>query len=95
MNETDEALYSRYLETDDDGDLEILLARHREGLLLFLLGFVRNPEDAEDLLMDTFVAGLSGEMRELGGIRGGTAADGRAVFLRGPVLSGWVRKLSS
>ena len=54
MNETDEALYSRYLETDDDGDLEILLARHREGLLLFLLGFVRNPEDAEDLLMDTF-----------------------------------------
>ena len=54
MNETDEALYSRYLETDDDGDLEILLARHREGLLLFLLGFVRNPEDAENLLMDTF-----------------------------------------
>lgn len=44
MKETDEALYSRYLETDDDGDLEILLARHREGLLLFLLGFVRNPE---------------------------------------------------
>ena len=54
MNETDEVLYSRYLETDDDGDLAILLARHREGLLLFLLGFIHNPEDAEDLLMDTF-----------------------------------------
>ena len=54
MLETDETLYSRYLETDDDGILEILLARHREGLLLFLLGFVRNPEDAEDLLIDTF-----------------------------------------
>ena len=52
--ETDEEIYLRYLAEDDDRDLETLLVRHREGLLLFLMGFVRNPEDAEDLLMDTF-----------------------------------------
>jgi len=52
--ETDEQIYLRYKETDDDADLEALLSRHREGLLLFLLGFVHNAEDAEELLMDTF-----------------------------------------
>ena len=52
--ETDEQIYLRYKETDDDADLEALLSRHREGLLLFLLGFVYNAEDAEELLMDTF-----------------------------------------
>ena len=52
--ETDEQIYLHYTETDDDADLKALLTRHREGLLLFLLGFVRNAEDAEELLMDTF-----------------------------------------
>ena len=52
--ETDEEIYLRYMTTDDDADLEALLLRHREGLLLFLLGFVRNAEDAEELMMDTF-----------------------------------------
>ena len=52
--ETDEEVYLRYMTTDDDADLEALLLRHREGLLLFLLGFVLNAEDAEELLMDTF-----------------------------------------
>ena len=33
--ETDEQIYLRYTETDDDEDLEALLTRHREGLLLF------------------------------------------------------------
>ena len=47
--ETDEQIYLRYTETDDDADLEALLVRYREGLLLFLLGFVRNAEDAEQL----------------------------------------------
>ena len=31
-----------------------LLARHRDGLLLFLFSFVHSNEDAEELLMDTF-----------------------------------------
>ncbi len=52
--ETDEEIYLRYAERNDDADLEVLLIRHKEGLLLFLLGFVRNVEDAEELLMDTF-----------------------------------------
>lgn len=52
--ETDEEVYLRYVNEDNDADLETLLIRHRDGLLLFLLGFVRNTEDAEDLLMDTF-----------------------------------------
>ena len=54
MSETDEAIYQRYRAAENDADLETLLLRHREGLLLFLLGFVRNTEDAEDLLIDTF-----------------------------------------
>ena len=52
--ETDEEIYLRYVTEDDDADLETLLVRYRDGLLLFLLGFVRNAEDAEELLMDTF-----------------------------------------
>ncbi|MBO4864142.1 MAG: RNA polymerase sigma factor [Eubacterium sp.] len=52
--ETDEQIYLRYVKEDNDEDLETLLIRYREGLFLFLLGFVRNEEDAEDLLMDTF-----------------------------------------
>ncbi len=53
--ETDEKIYLRYIESDDDVDLEALLVRHREGLFLFLLGYVHSEEDAEDLLMNTFV----------------------------------------
>ena len=52
--ETDEEIYLRYVTEDDDADLEALLVRHRDGLLLFLMGFVRNAEDAEELMMDTF-----------------------------------------
>lgn len=54
MSETDEALYRRYLAEDNDADLEALLVRHRDGLLLFLFSFVHSNEDAEELLMDTF-----------------------------------------
>ena len=54
MTDKDEEVYLRYIEKDDDKDLETLLTRHRDGLFLFLMGFVKNEEDAEDLLMDTF-----------------------------------------
>ena len=54
MSDTDEALYRRSRAEDNDADLEALLARHRDGLLLFLFSFVRSNEDAEELLMDTF-----------------------------------------
>ena len=54
MNEKDEDIYLRYIAKEDDKDLEMLLTRYRDGLFLFLLGFVKNEEDAEDLMMDTF-----------------------------------------
>ena len=54
MNEKDETVYLRYIEKEDDKDLETLLTRHRDGLFIFLMGFVKNEEDAEDLMMDTF-----------------------------------------
>ncbi|MCR5792200.1 MAG: RNA polymerase sigma factor [Lachnospiraceae bacterium] len=52
--ETDEEVYIRYRKEDNDADLETLLVRHKDGLLLFLLGYVRCMEDAEEILMDTF-----------------------------------------
>ena len=54
MSETDEALYRRFIAEENVADLEALLARHRDGLLLFLFSFVHSNEDAEELLMDTF-----------------------------------------
>ena len=49
-----EEIYIRYITEYDDKDLEALLAAYRDGLYLFLLGYVKNEEDAEELLMDTF-----------------------------------------
>ena len=53
-NETDNEIYLRYIKENSDKDLETLLKKYRDGLFLFLLGYVRNEEDAEELLMDTF-----------------------------------------
>ena len=47
-------VYLRYITEYNDKDLETLLAAYRDGLYLFLLSFVKNAEDAEELLMDTF-----------------------------------------
>lgn len=63
MNETDETLYARYLREGDNEDLRILLERHRERLTLFLYGYVRNMEDAEELMLDAFAAAASGTTR--------------------------------
>ena len=52
--ENDEQLYSRFLAEHDESALKTLLERHRDGLTLFLFGYVCNMEDAEDLMMDTF-----------------------------------------
>jgi RNA polymerase sigma-70 factor (ECF subfamily) len=62
-HETDEIVYSRYLGERNENDLRILLERHREGLMLFLLGYVRNEEDAEELMMDSFAIVASGTSR--------------------------------
>ena len=63
MRESDEILYTRFLEKKDNEDLKALLARHREGLTLFLYGFVHDMEDAEDLMLYAFAEAASGTAR--------------------------------
>ena len=52
--EQDEQVYRRYLRGRDEADLRVLLERYKEKLTLFLYGFVNDPDDAEDLMMETF-----------------------------------------
>ena len=49
-----EEIYLRFITEYGYRDLEALLLAYRDGLYLFLLGYVKNEEDAEDLMMDTF-----------------------------------------
>ena len=58
--ESDEVVYSRFLEKQNENDLRILLERHRESLILFLHGFVHNMEDAEELMLDAFAEVAAG-----------------------------------
>ena len=51
---SDETLYRDYLRQGDNEALACLLERYRESLTLFLFGFVRNAEDAEELMLDAF-----------------------------------------
>lgn len=60
MERTDETLYQAYLKKGDQDALRCLLERHREGLTLFLFGFVRNAEDAEELMLDAFAEVAAG-----------------------------------
>ncbi|HJZ88150.1 MAG TPA: RNA polymerase sigma factor [Polyangia bacterium] len=59
MNETDEALMSRY-QHGDVRAFELLLARHRKPVFNFILRFVGNRERAEDLLQETFLRVIKG-----------------------------------
>ena len=54
MEMSDEALYEQYLKHGDNDALRCLLERHREGLTLFLFGYVRNAAEAEELMLDAF-----------------------------------------
>lgn len=56
MPETDEELYRDYLDTGSEDALRELLLRHREGLTLFLYSYVRDMDDAEELMLDAFAA---------------------------------------
>ena len=58
-NETDEALMSRY-QRGDVRAFEVLLARHRKPVYNFILRFVGNREQAEDLLQETFLRVIKG-----------------------------------
>jgi RNA polymerase sigma-70 factor (ECF subfamily) len=70
MNETDEAIYSRFLKERREEDFRILLERHQDSLLLFLRGYARSMEDAEDVLLDAFSEVAAGP----------TAFSGRSSF---------------
>ncbi|MBQ3390765.1 MAG: RNA polymerase sigma factor [Firmicutes bacterium] len=63
MRESDEILYDRFLKEGRENDLRILLERHREGLTLFLYGYVHSMEDAEELMLDAFAAAAAGTTR--------------------------------
>ncbi len=55
MQETDEVLYVRFVSEGDSSALDTLLERYAGSLTLFLRGYTTCMEDAEDLMMDTFV----------------------------------------
>ena len=63
MFESDEIVYSRFLDRGDEDDLRLLLERHRESLTLFLYGYVHSLEDAEELMLDAFAVAASGTSR--------------------------------
>ena len=54
ISDSDEKLYMRFLEKRDSDDLRVLLERYNESLTLFLYGFVKDMEDAEELMLDAF-----------------------------------------
>lgn len=58
--ETDEILYRRYLAEHNEDDFRILLERHRESLMLFIMGYVHNQEDAEELMLDAYAEAAAG-----------------------------------
>jgi len=60
MIETDELIYRRFLAEHNEEDFRVLLERHREGLVLFLYGYVHSMEDAEDLMLDAFAEAAAG-----------------------------------
>lgn len=61
MNETDELIYNRYITVHNEDDFRLLLERHRESLTLFLMGYVHNPEDAEELMLDAYAVAAAGK----------------------------------
>ena len=50
----DGQLYIRFLKDRDEEALRTLFLKHKESLTFFLYGIVRDVEDAEELMMDTF-----------------------------------------
>ena len=58
-DETDEALMGRFRRGEVHA-FEVLLGRHRRAVYNFVLRFVRDPAQAEDLLQDTFLRVIKG-----------------------------------
>ncbi len=60
MNLTDEELYDRFLNRHTQDDFRVLFEKYKEGLILFLNGFVHNLDDAEELMIDAFAEVAAG-----------------------------------
>ncbi|MBR4732360.1 MAG: sigma-70 family RNA polymerase sigma factor [Lachnospiraceae bacterium] len=56
----DGQLYIRFLREGDEEALRTLFLKHKDSLTFFLYGIVRDAEDAEELMMDTFALLASG-----------------------------------
>lgn len=63
MPDSDGLLYIRFQTSGDQNALEVLFNKYKEGLVLFIYGFVRNIDVAEELMMDTFAILVSGVAR--------------------------------
>ncbi|HEY1957350.1 MAG TPA: sigma-70 family RNA polymerase sigma factor [Polyangiaceae bacterium] len=68
MNETDEALYARWI-AGDMRAFDRLYARFERPLFGFARAFVRDTAEAEDVLHETFMAALRERPRELRSFR--------------------------
>lgn len=74
MNLTDEELYDRFLARHTQDDFRVLFEKYKEGLILFLNGFVHNLDDAEELMIDAFAE----------------VAAGRTIFSRRSSFKTWL-----
>ena len=63
MPDSDGLLYIRFQTSGDQNALEVLFNKYKEGLVLFIYGFIRNIDVAEELMMDTFAILVSGVAR--------------------------------
>ena len=60
MPDNDGLLYIRFQTVGDSKALEAIFNKYKESLVLFIYGFVRNIDVAEELMMDTFAILVSG-----------------------------------
>ncbi len=74
MATTDEELYDRFLNRHTQEDFRVLFEKYKEGLILFLDGFVHNLDDAEELMIDAFAE----------------VAAGRTIFSRRSSFKTWL-----
>ena len=63
MPDIDGQLFTRFLNDGAQDALEVLFEKYRDGLILFLYGYVQNADVAEELMMDTFAILASGTAR--------------------------------
>ena len=63
MYDNDGLIYIRFLLRNDQDALETLFNKYRDGLILFIYGFVQDADEAEELMMDTFAILVSGTAR--------------------------------